>query len=66
MAMPKQHQAVLGSTKREFRSQFPLFPLGGVDSDVPSFQLHPVFAAISNRMPPNDAASYFVGPRYKS
>lgn len=27
MATPKQHQAVLGAPKREFRSQFPLFPL---------------------------------------
>ena len=26
-AMPKQHQTVLAAPKREFRSQFPLFPL---------------------------------------
>ena len=25
--MPKQYQAVLAAPKREFRSQFPLFPL---------------------------------------
>lgn len=47
--------------KREFRSQFPLFPLDGSSSDVPSFQLHPVFGAVSNRVPPGNAMSRFVG-----
>ena len=47
--------------KREFRSQFPLFPLDGVGSAVPSFQLHPVFGVVSNRMPPNNTMSCFVG-----
>ena len=51
--------------KCEFRSQFPLFPLGGVDSDVPSFQLHPVFGAVSSRVPPSNAMSRFVGFRDK-
>lgn len=47
--------------KREFRSQLPLFPLDGSSSDVPSFQLHPVFGAVSNRVPPGNAMSRFVG-----
>lgn len=47
--------------KREFRSQFPLFPLDGFDSSVPSLQLHPVFGAVSSRVPPGDAMSRFVG-----
>ena len=47
--------------KREFGSQFPLFPLDGLSSAVPSFQLHPVFAAVSNRVPPSNAMSCFIG-----
>ena len=47
--------------KREFRSQLPLFPLDGFGSAVPSFQLHPVFAAVSNRVPSGNAMSCFVG-----
>ena len=47
--------------KREFRSQFPLFPLGGSISAVPSLQLHPVFGAASSRVPPGDTMSRFVG-----
>lgn len=44
---------------------FRLLPLGGVDSDVPSFQLHPVFGAVSSRVPPGDTMSRFVGFRDK-
>ena len=47
--------------KCEFRSQFPLFPLDGVGSAVPSLQLHPVFGIDTERVPPNDAMSRFVG-----
>lgn len=47
--------------KREFRSQLPLFPLGGSVSAVPSLQLHPVFGAVSSRVPPGNAMSRFVG-----
>lgn len=47
--------------KREFRSQFPLFPLDGFGSSVPSLQLYPVFGAVSSRVPPGDAMSRFVG-----
>lgn len=46
--------------KREFRSQFSLFPLDGVDSAVPSLQLHPVFGAVSSQVPPGDTMSCFV------
>ena len=44
---------------------FRLLPLGGVDSDVPSFQLHPVFGAVSSRVPPSITMSRFVGFRDK-
>ena len=47
--------------KREFGSQFLLFPLDGVGSAVPSLQLHPVFGIDTERVPPNDAMSRFVG-----
>ncbi len=47
--------------KREFRSQFPLFPLDGFGSAVPSFQLHPVFGSVSSRVPPSNTVSRFVG-----
>ena len=52
--------------KREFRSQFPLFPLGGSVSAVSSFQLRPVFGAVSSRVPPGDTMSRFVDFRDKS
>ena len=38
-----------------------LFPLDGFGSAVPSFQLHPVFSAVSNRMPSGNAMLCFVG-----
>lgn len=38
-----------------------LFPLDDVGSAVPSFQLHPVFGIDTERVPPNDAMSRFVG-----
>lgn len=38
-----------------------LFPLDGFGSVVPSFQLHPVFGIDTERAPPNDAMSRFVG-----
>ena len=37
-----------------------LFPLDGIGSDVLSFQLRPVLAAVSSRVPPGDAMSRFV------
>ena len=52
--------------KREFRSQFPLFPLDGFGSAASSFQLCPVFAADSNRVPPSNTMSCFVGSGDKS
>ena len=54
----RRYSAVL---KREFRTQFPLFPLDGFGSSVPSLQLHPVFGAASSRVPPGDTMSRFVG-----
>ena len=38
-----------------------LFPFDGVGSAVPSLQLHPVFGIDTERVPPNDAMSRFVG-----
>ena len=38
-----------------------LFPLDGVGSAVLSLQLHPVFGIDTERVPPNDAMSRFVG-----
>lgn len=38
-----------------------LFPLDGVGSAVPSLQLHPFFGIDTERVPPNDAMSRFVG-----
>ncbi len=43
-----------------------LLPLGGSVSAVLSFQLRPVFSAVSSRVPPGDAMSRFVGPGDKS
>ena len=47
--------------KREFRSQFPLFPLDGSGFSVWPFQLRPVFGTVSSRVPPNNTVSCFVG-----
>ena len=44
-----------------FFKQLDLFPLDGVGSAVPSLQLHPVFGIDTERVPPNDAMSRFVG-----
>ena len=41
--------------------QIPLLPLDGFGSAVPSFQLHPVFGAVSNRVPPSITMSCFIG-----
>lgn len=38
-----------------------LFPLGGSSSSITSFQLHPVFGAATERVPPGNAMSRFVG-----
>lgn len=43
-----------------------LLPLDGFSSAVPSFQLHPVFGSVSNRVPPGNAMSCFVGLGDKS
>ena len=38
-----------------------LSPLDDFGSAVPSFRLHPVFGAVSNRVPLGDTLSRFVG-----
>ena len=54
----RRYSAVL---KREFRSQFPLFPLDGSGFVVPSFRLHPVSRGRPRQVPPGNAMSRFVG-----
>ena len=54
----QQHSAALKSAGQ---SSVGLLPLDGSSSDVPSFQLHPVFGAVSSRVLPGDAMSCFVG-----
>ena len=44
-----------------FYRTYVLFPLDGVGSAVPSLQLYPVFGIDTERVPPNDAMSRFVG-----
>ena len=47
--------------KSQFKRPLWLLPLDGVGSAVPSLQLHPVFGIDTERVPPNDAMSRFVG-----
>ena len=54
----QQHSAALKSAGQNPVS---LLPLDGFGSAVLSFQLHPVFGAVSNRVPPGNAMSRFVG-----
>ena len=54
----QRHSAAL---KNAGQNPVGLFPLGGSVSAVSSFQLHPVFGAVSSRVPPGDAMSRFVG-----
>ena len=52
---------LLSGTITIYRTYVRLFPLDGFGSAVPSFQLHPVFGIDTERVPPNDAMSRFVG-----
>ena len=54
----QRHSAALKSAGQ---NPISLLPLDGSSSDVPSFQLHPVFSAVSNRMPSGNAMLCFVG-----
>ena len=54
----QEHSAALKSAGQ---SPIGLLPLDGFGSVVPSFQLHPVFGIDTERVPPNDAMSRFVG-----
>ena len=53
----QRHSAAL---KRAGQIPIGLLPLGGSGSAVPLFQLHPVFGAVSNRMPPGSTTWLFV------
>jgi hypothetical protein len=53
----QRHSAAL---KSAVQSLIGLFPLDGIGSDVLSFQLRPVLAAVSSRVPPGNAMSRFV------
>lgn len=54
----QRHSAAL---KNAGQNPIGLLPLDGFGSAVPSFQLHPVFGAVSNRVPPGNTSSRFVG-----
>lgn len=54
----QRHSTMLKSAGQ---SPIGLLPLDGVGSAVPSLQLHPVFGIDTERVPPNDAMSRFVG-----
>ena len=54
-------QRHIAALKSPGQSLIGLFPLDGVGSSVPSLQLHPVFGIDTERVPPNDAMSRFVG-----
>ena len=54
----QRHSAALKSAGQ---NPISLLPLDGFGSAVPSFQLHPVFGIDTERVPPNDAMSRFVG-----
>lgn len=51
------HSAAL---KNAGQNPIGLLPLDGFGSAVPSFQLRPVFGAVSSRVPPGNAMSRFV------
>ena len=59
--MRLRHQLFQKCEKKSLKFDFCLLPLDGDGSAVPSFQLHPVFDAVSSRVPPGDATSRFVG-----
>ena len=54
----QRHSAALKSAGQ---NPISLLPLDGFGSAVPSFQLHPVFGAVSNRVPPSITMSCFIG-----
>lgn len=53
----QRHSTMLKSAGQ---SPIGLFPLDGFGFAVPSFQLRPVFGAVSSRVPPDDTMSCFV------
>ena len=57
----KRNSAVQCGTQKYRSNPYQLLPLDGFGSAVPSFQLHPVFSAVSNRMPSGNAMLCFVG-----
>ena len=59
----QRHSAAL---KNAGQNPVGLFPLDGFGSAASSFQLRPVFAADSNRVPPSNTMSCFVGSGDKS
>ena len=59
----QRHSAALKSAGQ---NPIGLFPLDGFGSAASSFQLRPVFAADSNRVPPSNTMSCFVGSGDKS
>ena len=57
----KRNSAAQCGTQKCRSEPYRATPLDGVGSAVPSLQLHPVFGIDTERVPPNDAMSRFVG-----
>ena len=65
VAMPKQHQAVLGSTKTRAQKPVPVIPTLSCEFAAASFQLIPVRSTVFAILPPNPAvgaAVHRLGP----
>lgn len=60
-AMPKQHQAVLGSTKTRVQKPVPVIPTLSLSFAVATIQLIPVWSSASTVLPPNPSACPRVG-----
>ena len=61
IATPKQHQAVLGSTKMRVQKPVPAIPTLWLWFCRPVIPVAPSFRPVSSRVPPSSAMSCFVG-----
>ncbi len=61
IAMPKQHQAVLGSTKTRVQKPVPAIHTLWLWFCRPVIPVAPSFRPVSSRVPPSSAMSCFVG-----
>ena len=65
MAMPKQHQAILGSTKTRVQKPVPVVPTLSRSFVAAPFQLGLVWLSVLSTLPPNPSACPRVGVWYK-